>query len=104
MFCLVLPKIDTTDVTLYPKVIVNRTVILNCPASGIPTPSIVWTKSGDVLDPVLHPNMQILAGGKQLRISSAAISDSGAYSCVARNKAGEDSLEHQLAVFSKQFE
>lgn len=104
MFYLVVPKIYTTDVVLYPKVIVNRTVILNCPVSGIPAPSIVWTKNGDVLDPVLHPNMQILAEGKQLRISSAAISDSGAYLCIARNKAGEDSLEHQLSVFSKQLQ
>lgn len=102
-FCLVLPKIDTTDVVLYPKVTVNRTVILNCPASGIPTPGIVWTKSGEVFDPALHPNVQVLSEGRQLRITSAAISDSGTYTCTARNKAGEDSLEHQLSVFSKNF-
>lgn len=101
VFCLVLPKIDTKDVVLYPRVIVNRTVILNCPASGIPAPSIVWTKSGEVFDPILHPNVQILADGRQLRITSAAISDSGSYTCTARNKAGDDSLELQLSVFSK---
>ena len=97
----VIPYIDPTDVALYPKVIVNRILVINCPASGIPTPDIVWAKDDEILDPTLHPNIQVIASGRQLRISAAAISDSGSYRCIATNKAGEDSLEYQLSVYCK---
>jgi hemicentin len=95
---LVVPYIERADVVLSPKVIINKTVVINCPAGGIPLPEIVWQKNGENLDPVLHPNIQVMSGGRQLRITSAAISDSGRYRCIATNKAGNDNLDFQLSV------
>ena len=96
-----MPYIERADVVLSPKVIINKTVVINCPAGGIPLPEIVWQKNGENLDPVLHPNIQVMSGGRQLRITSAAISDSGRYRCIATNKAGNDNLDFQLSVHSE---
>jgi len=97
----VVPLIDRTTLTFNPKVIINRTVVINCPVTGIPIPEITWLKNGDHFDPLFHPNMQILAGGQQQRFTSAAVSDTATYRCLATNKAGKDSVEFHLVVQSK---
>jgi len=41
------PAVITKDgLNLDPKVIVNQSIILNCPVEGKPSPSITWYKNG----------------------------------------------------------
>jgi len=96
----VVPSINRSMLELHIKVIVNRTVTIDCPVSGIPVPDIVWLRNGDLLDPVFHPNIQFLSGGRQLRVLTAAVSDTAVYRCLATNKAGKDNIDFNLAVQS----
>lgn len=44
------PSISKEDLDKQPKVIVNQSVILNCPVDGKPPPVITWYKNGIPLD------------------------------------------------------
>lgn len=46
----------------------------------------------------LDDRVQILSNGLQLEILNTTVSDTGRYSCVARNPAGQDSLTYSLQV------
>ena len=87
--------------SLSPTVILNRTIILNCIANGSPRPQVVWLKNGAVIGNAPGSNLNTLSEGRQLRISNAALGDSGTYRCVASNKAGNDNLDFHLSVHSK---
>ena len=43
--------------------------------------------------------MTIEGDGRRLRIENASVSDTGAYTCVARNPAGQDSLSYDIQVY-----
>ena len=88
--------VDTT-----PTVTVNDTSVLSCPVSGTPSPEVVWLRNGQLLDPTLHPNIHLVASGRQLRINSAAVTDTAVYRCLATNKAGQDHLDYNLSVHSE---
>ena len=96
--CLVPPQIEDLDINKYPSVVINRTLILNCPVSGFPTPQIHWLKNNDIVDPLLHPNLHIVGGGRQLRFDKAQVSDAAVYQCLVINKAGEDSISFTVEV------
>ncbi len=98
------PRIDRIDLNVYPSVTVNRTVMINCPVTGTPTPDIVWMRNEEVLDPLQHPTFQFLAGGRQLRITNAQVGDSAMYRCFVSNKAGEDQVDFDLNVYGKTME
>ena len=95
------PVISRQDVDTHPTVSVNNTSVLNCVASGHPSPQITWSRDGRPLDTQLHPNVLLLASARQLRIQSAAVADAGVYRCLATNKAGQDHLDYNLSVHSK---
>ena len=95
------PVISTEGVDTSPSVTVNDTSVLNCAVSGTPSPQVVWLRDGGLIDKALHPNMRLLAAGRQLRIDSAAVSDAAIYRCLATNKAGQDHLDYNLSVHSK---
>ena len=65
---------------------------------GKPTPDITWYKNGVLLDATPKRHYEILAGGRQLRVKKAQLTDSGIYQCVAVNKAGQDSVDFELTV------
>ena len=83
------------------KVIVNGTITIKCPASGVPPPIILWYKDGQELDVLEDRNLDIRLGGTELVIHRADIVDSGQYSCVATNPAGEAADTYQLNVQGK---
>lgn len=43
---LILPKIDKSNIIGNPLAIVNRTISLECPATGVPQPVVKWLKDG----------------------------------------------------------
>ncbi|XP_035222665.1 hemicentin-1-like isoform X3 [Stegodyphus dumicola] len=78
--------------------VVNQTIILQCPAFGIPSPAISWLKDGEVLHSSVDSKHQILEGGKVLKVNFAKQSDEGKYSCIAFNDAGTDTAEFIVDV------
>uniref|UniRef100_A0A670IF80 Hemicentin 1 n=1 Tax=Podarcis muralis TaxID=64176 RepID=A0A670IF80_PODMU len=78
-------------------VVVNNPVRLECEARGIPVPILTWLKDGSPVSSFSN-GLQILSGGRILALTSAQISDSGRYTCVAVNAAGEKQRDIDLKV------
>ncbi|KAK6167247.1 hypothetical protein SNE40_021325 [Patella caerulea] len=96
---LVPPKINRETSDPNPNVVVNTTAVINCPVTGIPVPEILWYRNGVLLDSTVTPRFEILGQGRQLRIHSSQVQDRGRYTCLSRNRAGEDSVDFSLNVF-----
>ncbi|EDO30625.1 predicted protein, partial [Nematostella vectensis] len=84
------------ELELLPKsqtVLVNRTVVFTCSASGIPTPQLTWSFSGGNL-----PNYDI--DGNKLSIVNVQNNASyeGNYTCTADSRAGRTSFTAMLTV------
>ncbi|XP_026558988.1 hemicentin-1 [Pseudonaja textilis] len=89
------PSIDNggeTELT----VLKGNPVSLMCLANGIPTPTISWLKDGQTLSRNLHVAFENQKMG--LRILNSEINDSGRYTCIASNEAGEDNQHFTLKV------
>lgn len=65
----------------------GQTVVLPCVVQGEPSPQISW----------FH-NRLLVGSDRMLKIQAVQRSDSGTYSCVAKNSAGEDTIEIVLEV------
>lgn len=52
----------------------------------------------------LSSHWQVLSGGRILALASAQISDTGRYTCVAVNAAGEKQRDIDLRVYGETFE
>ena len=75
------------------NVTVNKTnpIVMSCDASGFPTPSLTWTKNGQVVSQL-----------KQLKIQNSDKSEAGMYMCTASNGVGQDKrAEAYVAVQCK---
>uniref|UniRef100_A0A8C6DPR2 Hemicentin-1 n=1 Tax=Moschus moschiferus TaxID=68415 RepID=A0A8C6DPR2_MOSMO len=79
-------------------VVVNNLVRLECEARGIPAPSLTWLKDGSPVTSFAN-GIQVLSGGRILSLTSAQISDTGRYTCVAVNAAGEKQRDIDLRVY-----
>ncbi|XP_034265503.1 hemicentin-1 isoform X1 [Pantherophis guttatus] len=79
-------------------VVVNDQVRLECEARGIPAPILTWLKDGSPVSSV-SSGLQIRSGGRILALTSAQISDTGRYTCVAVNAAGEKQRDIDLRVY-----
>ncbi|XP_014802303.1 PREDICTED: hemicentin-1 [Calidris pugnax] len=79
-------------------VVVNNLVRLECEARGIPAPILTWLKDGSPVSSFSN-GLQVLSGGRVLALSSAQISDTGKYTCVAVNAAGESQRDIDLRVY-----
>ncbi|XP_078379844.1 hemicentin-1-like [Oculina patagonica] len=80
-------------ITYFPqnRYTVNETsnVTMVCRANGVPTPRIIWRKSGSYKE---------LASGEEFSIVNTSGSDDGTYTCTAKNYLGQDSREITLNV------
>ncbi|RXN18375.1 hemicentin-2 isoform X1 [Labeo rohita] len=79
------PRIQPAPTSL--KALIGQTVVLPCVVQGEPSPQISW----------LHNGLPV-GNDRMLKIQAVQHSDSGTYSCVARNSAGEDTIEIVLNI------
>ncbi|KAM7406639.1 hypothetical protein PAMP_001006 [Pampus punctatissimus] len=75
----------------------NATQLLTilCLAEGFPSPKILWTKDGAVLQHTVRVSWDISGG---LHILQPRVSDRGLYKCTAANTHGSDSETSQLLM------
>ena len=76
----------------------NTSITIQCPTSGVPTPTVGWTKDGQ----------DIPSGGKytvqdddSLLISEADGEDTAQYTCTAVSVAGKDSASSTVQIVGK---
>ncbi|KAG5850585.1 hypothetical protein ANANG_G00084020 [Anguilla anguilla] len=95
----VISKNDVPGEGLSPKEVkikVNNTLTLECEAQAIPTPKLLWYKDGQLLKADDH--VTISANGRTVQIKQAQVSDTGRYTCVATNIAGEDEKDYDVNI------
>ncbi|XP_046779307.1 hemicentin-1 isoform X19 [Gallus gallus] len=90
------PSISDSSDTV--TAVVNNLVRMECEARGIPAPILTWLKDGSPVSS-FSDGLQILSGGRVLVLTSAQISDTGKYTCVAVNAAGESQRDIDLRVY-----
>ncbi|XP_041428394.1 hemicentin-2 isoform X1 [Xenopus laevis] len=78
------------------KTKVNSSLTLQCESQAVPKPTLHWYKDGQLLES--SGGVQILSDGQELQIQPIRLSDSGRYTCVATNVAGEDEKEFYVNV------
>ena len=78
-------------------VLVNSLVLLDCEASGNPSPVITWLKDGQPLV-FAPPRVEYLSNQGKLRISSVTVNDEGRYTCSATNVKGSVTVFANLTV------
>ncbi|PIO39007.1 hypothetical protein AB205_0094710, partial [Aquarana catesbeiana] len=71
----------------------DEDLLLECIASGVPTPEIMWYKKGGELP---SQKLKFENYNKTLRISPVSEEDSGEYFCQASNRMG--SIRHTISV------
>lgn len=71
-------------------------ITLKCEADGVPRPAISWMKDGRPLS--TGRKSQILNEGQLLRIHDAQVADTGRYTCIAVNVAGQADRKYDVNV------
>ncbi|KAM8766024.1 neuronal cell adhesion molecule isoform 7-T7 [Rhynchonycteris naso] len=89
------PRILTTANKVY-QVIANRPAWLDCAFFGSPLPTIEWFKGAK--GSALHEDIYVLHQNGTLEIPVAQKDNTGAYTCVARNKLGMAKNEVHLEI------
>lgn len=74
------------------KALVGQRVSLPCVVQGEPSPEVTWFHNGL---PVGVKNTT------PLRIQQVSLDDQGTYQCVARNSAGQETLEIKLEILGE---
>jgi hypothetical protein len=71
----------------------------DCIVAGRPTPDVLWFRDGvEVLEDRLHKIVINEEGISSLIIDATSARDAGLYTCIARNKGGEDRFQVRLNV------
>ncbi|CAH1394861.1 unnamed protein product, partial [Nezara viridula] len=88
-------------IQLYPEdrtqiLAVGNSLLLQCRVTGIPMPTITWSRAGNLTLPY---NIVPSSGGV-LRFNRVNLNDAGEYICTAENEAGRTSLSAHIEVQS----
>lgn len=76
----------------------NTSITIQCPTSGVPTPSVTWTKNGQELS---SDGRYTVQDDGSLFISEANKEDDAQYTCTANSDAGKDSASSTVAIVGK---
>ena len=85
-------------------VIINRSISISCSASGVPLPSISWSKTEDLIsgvDYIISSNSSDQFNVSVLTIRAAVQGDTGQYTCRVRNSFSTDHATLNLQVLGK---
>ena len=69
---------------------------LRCEADGVPRPAVTWLKDGRPITD--QRGARVLNEGRLLQVTDAKVSDTGRYTCVAVNVAGQADSKHDVNV------
>uniref|UniRef100_A0A1I7RWJ2 Down syndrome cell adhesion molecule-like protein Dscam2 n=1 Tax=Bursaphelenchus xylophilus TaxID=6326 RepID=A0A1I7RWJ2_BURXY len=98
------PRIDESNVIRNPLAVLGRSIYLECPATAIPQPMIMWLKDGRPVDygekisdgKTLKFSLQ--QGNQTFGIREVEHSDRGAYTCFVQNQGGSASEDFEVDV------
>ncbi|XP_063600047.1 hemicentin-1-like [Penaeus indicus] len=76
----------------------GNSVVLECPVTAFPAPSILWSVGGTVVGHGGRRNVDLGSDGRSLRIVRAGSENAGVYTCTASNTAGVLDVEVALRV------
>ncbi|XP_048864175.1 myopalladin isoform X2 [Brienomyrus brachyistius] len=76
---------------------------LDCKVSGLPNPELMWLRNGRPMVPDLRHRMLVRENGvHSLLIDPLTKGDAGTFTCIATNKAGQNSFSLELTVMEKE--
>ncbi|XP_057208734.1 palladin isoform X2 [Triplophysa rosa] len=76
---------------------------MDCKVSGLPTPDLVWQLNGQTIRPDSSHKMLVRENGvHSLVIEPVTCRDAGVYTCIASNRAGQNSFNLELIVAAKE--
>ncbi|CAO4383374.1 unnamed protein product [Caenorhabditis nigoni] len=81
-----------------PKAVAGEKIDLKCPVLGNPTPEVYWKKGDDDIE-IDGKHYELI--GDVLRIKSVTEKDTGAYTCLAINDAGQLRTNYAVDVIGK---
>ncbi|KAK1796485.1 hypothetical protein P4O66_008919 [Electrophorus voltai] len=76
---------------------------MDCKVSGLPTPDLIWQLNGQTIRPDSAHKMLVRENGvHSLVIEPVTNRDAGVYTCIATNRAGQNSFSLELIVAAKE--
>uniref|UniRef100_A0A673H429 Palladin n=1 Tax=Sinocyclocheilus rhinocerous TaxID=307959 RepID=A0A673H429_9TELE len=76
---------------------------MDCKVSGLPTPDLIWQLNGQTIHPDPSHKMLVRENGvHSLVIEPVTSRDAGVYTCIASNRAGQNSFNLELIVAAKE--
>ena len=76
----------------------DTSIIIRCPTSGVPTPTVTWTKDGEQ---VHGDGRYTVQDDGSLLISEAVEEDSARYTCIADSVIGKDNASTKVQIVGK---
>ena len=93
---------DRSPVTLFigdnVTALTNTSITIQCPTSGVPTPTVTWTKDGEQ---ITSDGRYTVQDDGSLLIKEADEQDSDRYTCSASGGAGKDSASSTVNIVGK---
>ena len=93
---------DRSPVTLFigdnVTALTNTSITIQCPTSGVPTPTVTWTKDGEQ---ITSDGRYTVQDDGSLLIKEADEQDSDRYTCSASGVAGKDSASSTVNIVGK---
>ncbi|XP_047657542.1 palladin isoform X3 [Tachysurus fulvidraco] len=81
----------------------GRLCRMDCKVSGLPTPDLIWQLNGQTIRPDSFHKMLVRENGvHSLVIEPVTSRDAGVYTCIASNRAGQNSFNLELIVAAKE--
>lgn len=95
------PKIDRRYIRTY-NVKVGERIYLDIQVKGEPAPDVTWSQSGKSIIPTSSRHIENIPYSTKYFNESPERKDTGLYKIVATNKYGQDQVEFQINIRSKQ--